>query len=194
MDNSKNFFVMLPTIGWEGPTAKVQSGPDIKASTGQFIGGVSELYKITLVVDPRAENPLDLPLPDILRPNASLLFSQRFIDLLGSLGVDNIQYFDADVVHEISGKKLPYKVANVVGIVSGLDMDNSEVILSPRGNVMNIEKMCLDEDKLQGHKIFRLQERRPHLVVHKSIKEAVEREGLVGFMFVTDDEYDPSMI
>ena len=73
-------------------------------------------------------------------------------------------------------------------------MAQSDVVLSPQDNVIDIESMCFDEDKLSGHKIFRLQEHIMLLIVHRSIKEAVENAGLTGFMFLTDDEYEPGMI
>ncbi|MEJ2612313.1 MAG: hypothetical protein P8179_20170, partial [Candidatus Thiodiazotropha sp.] len=79
------------------------------------------------------------------------------------------------------------------GIVSGLDLDNSEVELDD-DIVIDIESMCFDESKMDGYKIFRLNESIMHIIVHRSIKEAVEEAGLTGFMFVTDDEYEPSMI
>jgi hypothetical protein len=121
------------------------------------------------------------------------LFSERFIKLLSDLNVDNIQYIKAKVTYEPTGLQLPYKAANIIGIVSGLDLDNSEVEFDD-DIVIDIESMCFDESKMQGHKIFRLQESIMHVVVHRSIKEAIEEDGLTGFMFVTDDEYEPGMI
>lgn len=190
----KNFYIMLADPPWGGPTCKVIKGPDIMVNDGVLLDGVHETYEIVLSVDKQAKDTNEFPPCDIHKPSRSLMFSQRFIDILNSLGVNNIQYFDADVKYAPTGEKLAYKVSNIVGIVSGLDMDQSEVILSARGNVLQIEKMCLDEEKLKDHKICRLQEDIMLAVVHKSIKEAVEGAGLTGFLFVADDEYEPGMI
>ena len=149
---------MLADPPWAGPTCKVIKGPDIMVNDGVSIEVVQENYEIVLSVDKQAEDADEFPPCDIHEPTRSLMFSQRFIEILNSLGVDNIQYFDADVTYAPTGEKHAYKVSNIVGIVSGLNMDKSEVILSERGNVLQIEQMCLDEEKLKGHKICRLKE------------------------------------
>nr|QKW94282.1 hypothetical protein [Myxococcus xanthus] len=191
---NKNFYIMLADPPWAGPTSKIISGPDIQVNDGLLLDNVQQGYSIVLSVDKKAKDVSEFPPCDIHAPSRSLLFSQRFIELLTGLGVDNVQYFDADVVYEPTGQKLPYKVANVVGIVNGLDLNQSDVVMSGRGNVLQIKEMCLDEDKLQGQKICRLREDIMLIVVHKSIKEAVEQAALTGFMFISDDEYEPGMI
>lgn len=190
----KNFFIMLADPPWAGPTVKVLNQPDVMVNDGVFLPGVNEKYEMLLTIDEKAKDPREFPPCDIHGPSRTLMFSKRFIELLIGMGVDNVQYLDAEVTYEPTNQKLPYKVANVVGIISGLDMGESDVVLSPQGNVIEIETMCFDEDKLSGHKIFRLQEHIMLLIVHRSIKEAVESAGLAGFMFLTDDEYEPGMI
>lgn len=185
---------MLADPPWAGPTAKVMSGPDIRAYNGEPIHGIDERFEILLSVDSKAPHPINFPPLDIHGPNRTLIFSQKFIEVLAELKVTDIQYFDADVTYEPTGEKVSYKVANVLGLVEGLDREKSDLILSPQGNVLEIEHMCLDEERLLEQKIFRLQEDSMLIIVHKSIKEAVERAGLKGFMFVTDDEYEPGMI
>ncbi|ATB49467.1 imm11 family protein [Corallococcus macrosporus] len=190
----KNFYIMLASPPWAGPTSRVISGPDIQVNDGLLLSGVQQGYSIVLSVDEKAKDASDFPPCDIHGPSRSLLFSQRFIELLEELGVDNVQYFDAEVVYAPTGQKLPYKVANIVGIVSGLDLDRSDVVMSNRGNVLQIREMRLSEDKLQGHGICRLREDLMLIVVHRRIKEAIEAAALSGFMFITDDEYEPGMI
>ncbi len=190
----KNFSIMLENGPWAGPNATTLSGPDFMIDDGVYIDDKEQSYEISLAVDKQAENPVDFPPCDIHRLDSGFMFSKRFIDLLAQLNVDNIQYFDTKVTLEPGGEQLQYKAANIVGKVMGLDMENSEVRLTSKGSIMGIMKMKFDESKMQGHKIFRLQERVMLVVVHKSIKEAVENAGLTGFMFVSDDEYEPSMI
>lgn len=192
--SGKNFFIMLCDPPWAGPTVKVLTGPDVMVNDGVFLPEVKEKYEMLLIVDDKAKVPKEYPPCDIHGPSRTLMFSKRFIEILSAMGVDNIQYLNADVTYEPTGEKVIYKVANVVGILSGLDMEKSDVILSSEDNIIEIETMCFDESKLDGHKIFRLQEHIMLLVVHRSIKEAVEDAGLTGFMFLTDDEYEPGMI
>jgi len=192
--NDKNFYLMLIDTPSAGPFAELVKGPDLSVNDGEFIDDVTEPFKINLSVDKQAKNTDEFPPCDVHGPSRTLMFSQQLIELLTKLEVDNIQYFDTDVTYTLTGEKVNYKVANIIDVVSGLDLEKSDVILSRQGNVLEIEAMCLDESKLSGHKVFRLQESIMHLVVHKSIKEAIERAGLTGVMFLTDDEYEPGML
>lgn len=192
--SDKNFFIMLADLPLAGSSVKTLKKPDVMVNDGVFLHDVKEKYEMLLTVDKKAEDPGEYSPCDIHGPSRTLMFSKQFIEILAALGVDNIQYLDADVTYEPTGEKVLYKVANVVGILSGLDLEQSNIILSTQGNVLSINTMRFDESKLDGHKIFRLQEDIMLLVVHRSIKEAVENAGLTGFMFLTDDEYEPGMI
>lgn len=187
------FYIMLADPPWAGPCAKVISGPDIRVYDGERIQGIGEPFKILLSVESKAKI-IDFPPLDIHGPHRTLLFSQSFIEILKKLEVDNVQYFDAEVTYEPENAKYSYKVANVIGLVKGLNIEKSDLIFSPQGNVVSIERMYLDEEKCSGQKMFRLQEDSMLIIVHRCIKEAVETAGLQGFMFVTDDEYEPGMI
>ncbi|TEW51922.1 imm11 family protein [Psychromonas algicola] len=192
--NDKNFYLMLIDTPWAGPSVEVVKGPDLSVNDGVFIHDVTEAYEINLLVDKQAKDSNEFLPCDIHGPSRTLMFSDQLVNLLTKLGVDNIQYFDADVTYAPTGEKVGYKVANIVDIVGGLDLEKSDVILSRQGNVLEIEAMCLDESKLSGHQIFRLQESIMHVVVHKSIKEAIESAGMTGVMFITDDEYESGML
>lgn len=192
--NDKNFYIMLADPPSAGPTQTLISGPDIMVHSGEWLEGIEAPFEIVLQVDTQAQSPLDFPPLDIHGPNRSLLFSERFIGILDKLGVETIQYLDAAVSYGPTGAKVPYKVANIVGLVEGLNREASDLDLSPKGTVLSIEQMQLDEEKLSEQKIFRLQEDDMLIVVHKSIREAVEAAGLTGFLFVADDEYEPGMI
>ena len=192
--NDKNFYLMLIDTPLTAPRVEVIKGPDIMVNDGVSIDDVTEEYEMTLSVDKKIKNIAECSPCDIHGPSRSLIFSKRFIDLLAKLQINNIQYLHADVTYTATNEKVAYKVANIVGIVSGLDLDKSTVISSRQGNILEIEEMVLDEDKLSGHKIFRLKESIMHIVVHKSIKEAIENAGLTGFMFLTDEEYEPGML
>jgi len=190
----KNYYLMLTDTPSTAPHVEVIKGPDITVNDGVSIDDVTEEYEIALSVDKKIKNIAECSPCDIHGPSRSLLFAKRFIDLLAKHQINNIQYLNADVTYTATNEKVAYKVANIVGIVSGLDLDKSTVISSRQGNILEIEEMVLDEDKLSGHKIFRLKESIMHIVVHKSIKEAIEKAGLTGFMFLTDEEYEPGML
>lgn len=192
--HNKNYYIMLADAGWAGPTAFVDDETPFRMDDGVLLGDTEFEFNIKLLVDKQASDPSAFPPCDIQDLRSGYLFSQRFIELLGRLGVDNIQYFNANVTYQDNPQKLAYKAANILGVISALDMNASEVILSRKGRVLAIEKMVIDEARLQGHKIVRLFESIMHVVVHRSVKEAVEAEGLTGFMFVSDDKFEMGML
>ncbi len=190
----KNYFIMLVDTPWAGPTANLKSGPDFFVNDGLFIKESTQLYEFNLEVDSGADDVNNFPPCDIYGPTKHLLFSSKLIEILSEQNVDNIQYFDSKVIYSPTQTAVEYNVANIIGVISGLNMEKSELMLSPMGNVMFIDKMVFDEEKMKEHKVFRLKEKPTLLIVHKSIKEAIETASLKGIMFVSDDEYDASMI
>lgn len=192
--NNKNYYVMLAEALWAGPNAFVDNEPSFKMNNGVLVSDTTFEFDVKLLVDKRASDPVAFPPCDIHNLRRGYLFSQRFIELLERLGVDNIQYFNANVTYQSNPQKLAYKAANILGVISALDMEASEVVLTSQGSVITIEKMVLDEERLQGHKIIRLFESVGNVIVHKTVKEAIEAEGLTGFMFVSDDKFEMGMI
>lgn len=185
---------MLAESEWAGPNAFVDYETPFRMDRGRVLDNAAFEFNVELLVDKLATDPSPFPPCDIHNLRSGYLFSQRLIELLERLGVDNIQYFNANVTYQNNLQKLAYKAANILGVVSALDMDASEVVLTSQGGVITIEKMVLDEARLQGHKIVRLFESVMNVIVHRSIKEAVEAEGLTGFMFVSDDKFEMGMI
>jgi len=189
-----NYYIMLgASPHWAGPSVTKINEPDAFTNRGRVINEIDEPYKFLLEVDSREKNHLDHPALDVQVTGKTLLFSKRLITLLNELGIDNIQYFDANVVYTPTDTTLDYKVANIIGAISGVDINNSELIIDD-DIIIEIEKLSFDEDKMSGHKIFRLEESILHIIVHKSIKEAMEASKITGVMFLTDDEFEPGMI
>ncbi|HWV13822.1 MAG TPA: DUF1629 domain-containing protein [Cellvibrio sp.] len=193
--NNKNFYVMLVNPPWAGPNTFVDDEIPFSIDDGVLLDDTAFEFDVKLLVDKLASDPSGFPPCDIHKiPGGGYLFSQRLVELLQRLGIDNIQYFNANVTYQSNPQKLTYKAANILGVVSALDMDASEVVLSRKGSVIAIEKMVLDEIRLQGHKMVRLFESVMHVIVHKTVKEAIETEGFTGFMFVSDDKFNMSML
>ena len=191
---NKNYFVMVAESPWAGPTVKVVDVPDVRATRGKLIGNINKPFIVNLVTDPRALPTESFPPRDIHESAKFTLYSRKFFDLLNSSGVTNIEYFPADVTDLRTNQKLEYYVGNILGRINALDHVASEFILGSVGEIMSIERMVFDESKIQGHKIFMLGELPLVIIVHRSIKEAAEAEGLTGIRFFSDDEYEPGII
>jgi hypothetical protein len=191
----KNFYLMLADPPWGGPTATLIDGPNLYANRGRKLDNcLSKKYTAVLDVDHSVADFKDFPPCDINDITRGFLFSRRFVELLHAHHVGNIQYFDAEVTFAPTGKKLEYKVANIIGKVMGLDLGQSDIEIDEDGDIVDVNSMVFDESKLDGQKMIRLAESVVHVVVHRSIKEAIENAGLIGVKFVTDNEFMPSMI
>lgn len=111
---------------------------------------------------------------------------------LTSAGVDNIQYFDAVLVNPATGQRHDnYKAYNIVGLVACADMGSSEVAdpSSARMGDIDFQGLVIDEAKAAGHLLFRLAENVSAVVVHDSVKRAIEASGIPGFVFYGPGEW-----
>lgn len=191
-----NYYLMFADSEWGGPFIEVVSAPSMRATKGKSLLGenVELFYRLRLVQDDNVTNPDEFPPLDLHESAKFRLFSRKFIELLQDLGVDNIEYFPTELVYAAKNQYLDYAVANVVGKINALNLDDSVVIRDSEGNIVQITSLVLDENKIAAHKFFWLGEVPLIMIVHRSIKEMVEERGLAGFFFVEDHEYEPGMI
>lgn len=190
--SEKNYYFMLDNRPWAGPNPKLNSGPPIRTTKGKLMDKVDENFKYDLVVEPSAEDKGKYPPCDYYATAEQALFSDTLVSILNKSGVDNIQYYDADV--NFRDVNPVYKVGNIIGKLRIVDEGRSEVNYSQSGLIMGFDKIVFDEEKASGQKIFRLGERIALVVVHRDIKEAIEAANLHGIMFVTDEEWQPGMV
>lgn len=190
---SNNYFFMIATSPAFGPTVEVVNAPSVRTTKGKRIGDIDEPFRIELVVDRTAPVDAEYPPRDIHESAKFTFFSRKFIDTLASLSVDNIEYFEADVLDTTTNQKLDYCAVNILDRINAVDKDNSDLIMVG-DNMIDVEIMVLDESKIQEHKIFMLAEIPMLIVVHKSIKDIVEKQGLTGFRFISEEEYESGII
>ena len=188
---SKDYFIMVATSPWAGPSVEVISAPRVRTTKGKLIGEIERPFIVELVTDSRVL-PTDNFLPRDIHESAKFkLYSRKFINAINSLGIDNIEYLPVDVTNRKTNQKMDYCVANVLGRINALDENKSEFLFSSNGGIIDVKKMVFDRHKIQEHKIFMLGEVPMLVIVHKSIKEIVESLGLTGFKFISQDEYQP---
>jgi len=120
-----------------------------------------------------------------------LVFSAQLCELLHNSMVDNIQYFDFDIVNPKNNNTYTnYKIANVVGLVDCVDKEKSDLTFYDSGTIEFIDKLVLDESKIPPElKIFRLANRATLIVMHKSIKDAILDAGITGCVFYKVEDY-----
>jgi hypothetical protein len=153
-----------------------------------------ESWRLGRVVTP----PGDLPLCYVLdtdyegQPKA-IYYEQAVpvmrddvVQVLRDAGVDNIQFADAVLINPKTGQRLGnYKAYNIVGLVSAADMGQSTFLTPPDPTEpkVNFLGLNIDERRAAGLRLFRLEESPNAVVVHVSVKDALEQSGIPGIVF-----------
>lgn len=142
---------------------------------------ISLPYRFTLSVDSDETPNLYAWYP------GSCLMQQKLIDLLKSLGIDNLQIFPAEIKHEDTDESVPgYAVVNIVGAVACADMSKSDA--SPLATAHYFNKLVIDPVATGGLLMFRVEESPMRVLVHEKVAKAVQASGFVGLTFEAIDE------
>jgi len=108
------------------------------------------------------------------------IFSKKLIESLGKSGVDNLQTFpinitarDGEVINE------EYLAVNILGCIQCADMELSEYTDRAGEGLLavNFRKLVIDDKKARGQLMFRLAESASSIIIHESIKQALEESG-----------------
>lgn len=192
---SAKYFIMLPESAWAGPTAFKVAGPDTDLHRGERVDQPDEPFEFDLRVDDHADDPSEFPPLDLHDPGKGrLLLSPRFKACLADAGITNVQYFPAKVVYAVTGETYRYDVANIVGLVSALDVEASDCFVDEDGNVETFDSLRLDETKLAGHDLARLYEEFHLIVISENVKKAIEDAALTGVTILKDEDWEPGML
>jgi hypothetical protein len=108
------------------------------------------------------------------------------IEALRKAGVDNIEYFDAILENPLTGQpELNYKAFNIIGVVAAADMGASELMGTSSSTIGDVDfhALTLDESRTGGLLLFRLAEKLGAIIVHESVRKAIEAAGIPGFVF-----------
>lgn len=109
--------------------------------------------------------------------------------VLDRCGVDNLQYFRAQLQMEYSDEILQgFWVANVIGVVACVDRDVSSSV--PSGDGQELQDFRVELGKAYGFAIFRLAEDRRVIVINERIRQAMETAGLTGVLFQDTQTYN----
>lgn len=126
------------------------------------------------------------------------ILSPKAISVLDKLGLNNIEYFPVQIRNWQNNEiEKSYKIANIVGLVYCLDRTNSTYNTFPEDDDISwlqqysifIEKILPIPPNKNKPLIFRLGEFPYHILVHKTIKAAFEKEGIIGSEFILPKDY-----
>lgn len=123
-----------------------------------------------------------LPMYDI----AQLLLRDDLMASLTKAGVDNLQSFRATILDPNTGlKHEDYSAVNIVGVVSAADMDGSTRMPGEVG----FDRLALDHARPGGVLLFRLAEAVNAIVVHETVRQQIEMDGIPGMTFYESGEW-----
>jgi hypothetical protein len=114
------------------------------------------------------------------------VMTNEFLEVLRSAGVDNIDVYDAEIQSKDGTVRLQgYQAYNIVGLVSAADLAKTEFAADNPSRQIDgsIRSLVVDETKARGLLLFRLAESVDTILVHRSIKAALERHGFRGVQF-----------
>jgi hypothetical protein len=151
---------------------------------------------LTVTVTPPIHYTLDTHYPGdpkaMYYAEAVPVMRDDVIEALRKAGVDSIEYFDAILENPLAGQQLlNYKAFNIIGVVSAADMDASEMMGTSSSTMgdADFHALVLDESRINGQLMFRLAENLSAIVVHESVRRAIEAAGIPGFVFYGPGEW-----
>jgi Immunity protein family (Imm11) len=107
----------------------------------------------------------------------ALICSHKLKEVLDGVGVDNVDWYPLILDNQSTGEQIRgYWLGNVIGVLDCVDWDKTVI----DEDEAFFGKLWIDPAKTKGHLIFRIADYEHHLVVHRAIKEAVEREQITG--------------
>ena len=120
------------------------------------------------------------------------IMSKRLCDVLLNAGVDNLELFPAKLKNNQTSQVFDYYVYNILGLVAAMDLQKSAYETykgeKPVADTA-IHELVIDESKVYDLLFFRLAENVSTIVVHESIKLAIESAGIETVSFIKPEDY-----
>ena len=143
-------------------------------------------FRYVMEVDSDEEGEPMQPVMFSYFPGDSLMH-KKLIDTLQKAGVDNLQTFPAIIENSETGEEnRDYAVANVIGLVSCADLDQSES--EPLADVHYFHKLIIDPKRTHGLLLFRLAESQMEIIVEEKVAAAIRAGNFQGVVLEPLDE------
>ncbi len=120
------------------------------------------------------------------------LFHNELIKAIRECGVDNLETFDVKIVDPVTNQVCEdYQAINIVGLIKAVDMNKSIATTHSDDGLIDtdFESVKLNEETINGQKIFRLAESVNAVVVHRSVKEYLESKGGFELTFTKPEKW-----
>ena len=120
------------------------------------------------------------------------LFSGRLRKILDQLGVDNIQYYEVEIIDHNTKQKLAkkYWLADIIGVIDCIDKEKSEGKYNSILEKYRWKSFVIDLQKTCGAKIFRPYGAKRLILIDETIQKALESEKLEAVRLRNTRDYD----
>lgn len=120
------------------------------------------------------------------------ILSDKLLDVLRGVGVSNLDTYEAVIQSADGAVSLKgYKAFNLIGLVAAANLAQTRFAPDNESRFMDasIDGLVLDPAKIQGLRMFRLAENTSAIIVHRSVKAAVEAAGIPHVNFVKPSDF-----
>jgi hypothetical protein len=119
------------------------------------------------------------------------VFSDPLKNVLTEQGIDNIDYYQAELEHpETHRIESGYWLVNVLGLIECVDESMSTIVPRATGGPGDLKSFFIDPEKTQGFSLFRLHEAPPLIIVDEEVKHAIREADIRGVRLRPTDLYD----
>lgn len=120
------------------------------------------------------------------------IVSEALLNVLLGAGVQNLDTYDA-VLQSADGAVMlkGYKAFNLIGLVAAADVARTRFAPDNASRVLDasIDSLVIDSAKAAGRLMFRLAENTSAILIHRSVKAAIEAAGIPFIEFVEPTEF-----
>jgi hypothetical protein len=178
----KRYYVMEGTA--DGPVVLMNSLKGPAKGDGWMLGRMF-VGQVQVPVQVTAKEGFDLGILMPFYPTPTIMRRDLY-EAIRSAGVDNVDAWQA-VVRKANGTILSneYLAYNVLGVVRAAGAGTTYAPENPSRMVdASIESLQIDENAARGLLLFRLAESIDTVVVHRTVRAAIETRGIENIRFV----------
>lgn len=184
-DASQNYFVMIAAVS--DRTASVSDPDDLPRRAQVWITGALLPVEVPSPIEYLIEDDDEGEMGAFIETSAPLM-SRDLLETLTLAGVDNLEVHEAVITEAATGREYhDYVAVNIVGLLAAGDRART-VTESIDGLGTWIHRFAMDESAARGALMFRLREGPSKVMVHRSVKEAIEARALPLIQFIPADE------
>lgn len=154
-----------------------------------IMGKKPDFYELPIKIPAEINEDEEIVYTDIINPGVPL-FSEKMKLALDQCGVRNIDYYPVIIIDSQTKEVLAeYWLAIVTGIISCIDLDNSQLKQTADGQTV-ITQFSIDPSKTAGLNLFRFHNIPGLIIINEALKDTLSKIEFKGVSFKHTKEYN----